>query len=71
MGNPAPAALVSVATGDGVGGSIIIAILALSIGLEAFQEHQALGAPKRWCPATYSRGAAASLGQNYLRYRNI
>jgi Mg2+-importing ATPase len=38
------AALVSVATGDGVGGSIIIAILALSIGLEAFQEHQALGA---------------------------
>jgi Mg2+-importing ATPase len=38
------AAIVSVATGDGVGGSIIIAILTLSVGLEAFQEHQALGA---------------------------
>ncbi len=38
------AALVSVATGDGIGGSIIIAILAVSIGLEAVQEHQALGA---------------------------
>ena len=38
------AGIVSVATGDGVGGSIIIAILSLSIGLEAFQEHRALGA---------------------------
>ena len=38
------AGIVSVATGDGVGGSIIVAILTMSIGLEAFQEHQALGA---------------------------
>jgi hypothetical protein len=52
---------VSVATGDGVGGSIIIAILALSIGLEAFQEHQALGAPKRWCPATLCASLRATL----------
>ena len=38
------AAVVSVATGVAVGGSIIIAILALSIGLEPVQEHQELGA---------------------------
>ena len=38
------AGIISVVTGDGVGGAIIIAILSLSIGLEAIQEHQALGA---------------------------
>lgn len=38
------AAIVSVATGDGIGGSIIVAILAISIGLDAFQEGHALKA---------------------------
>ena len=42
------AAVVSVATGEAVGGSIIIALLALSIGLEAVQEHQALGAAEAY-----------------------
>ncbi|PNB40273.1 magnesium-translocating P-type ATPase, partial [Pseudomonas sp. FW305-130] len=36
--------IVSISTGDSVGGTIIVAILAISIGLEAVQERQALGA---------------------------
>lgn len=38
------AGIVSVATGDGIGGSIIVAILAISIGLDTFQEGHALKA---------------------------
>ncbi|WP_426258522.1 magnesium-translocating P-type ATPase [Sphingomonas sp. DC1600-2] len=38
------AAIVSISTGDSVGGTIIVAILSISIGLEAVQERQALGA---------------------------
>jgi Mg2+-importing ATPase len=38
------AGLVSAATGDGVGGSIIVAILAVSVGLDTVQEGQAVRA---------------------------
>jgi Mg2+-importing ATPase len=38
------AGIVSVATGDGVGGAIIVAILAISIGLDTVQEGQAVKA---------------------------
>ncbi len=38
------AGFVSVATGDAIGGSIIVAILALSVGLDAFQEGHAIHA---------------------------
>jgi Mg2+-importing ATPase len=38
------AGVVSVATGDGIGGSIIVAILALSVGLDTFQEGHAIRA---------------------------
>ena len=38
------AGIVSTATGDGVGGAIIVAILVLSIGLDTFQEGRAVNA---------------------------
>ena len=38
------AGIVSAATGDGIGGAIIVAILALSIGLDTFQEGRAVKA---------------------------
>ena len=38
------AGIVSIATGDGVGGSIIVAILVLSIGLDTIQEGHAIKA---------------------------
>ena len=38
------AGIVSAATGDGIGGAIIVTILALSIGLDTFQEGRAVKA---------------------------
>src|SRR4029077_11844944 len=55
------AGIVSAATGDGVGGAIIVTILVLSIGLDTFQEGRAVKAaevPRR------SVGLKAEVGRD-------